>query len=103
MKVAAIRIRWLLRLRRGWGKPELGPNTTGLGQVYWYEIKDTTASYTIQEIRELQDYIVAPLFKAVNGVEEVIGWGGYEKQYSVIVDTKKLQNFRNVILLANQI
>ena len=76
----------------GWGKPTLGPNTTGLGQVFWYEIKDTTGKYSLRELREMQDYIVTPLFKSVSGVEEVIGWGGYEKQYSVIIDTKKLQN-----------
>lgn len=77
----------------GWGKPELGPNTTGLGQVFWYELKDNTSSYNLQELREMQDYIIAPLFKSVSGVEEVIGWGGYEKQYSVVVDMKKLQNY----------
>lgn len=76
----------------GWGKPELGPNTTGLGQVFWYQLHDTTKEYSLSELRELQDYTVAPLFKSVSGVEEVIGWGGYEKQYSVLVDTKKLQN-----------
>ncbi len=76
----------------GWGKPVLGPNTTGLGQVFWYEIKDTTGKYTLREIRQMQDYIVTPLFKSVSGVEEVIGWGGYEKQYNVEIDTKKLQN-----------
>lgn len=76
----------------GWGKPVLGPNTTGLGQVFWYEIKDTTGKYSLREIREMQDYIVTPLLKSVSGVEEVIGWGGYEKQYNVLVDTKKLQN-----------
>ncbi len=77
----------------GWGKPILGPNTTGLGQVFWYEVKDSTGEYTLQEIREMHDYIVSPLFKSVSGVEEVIGWGGYEKQYDVLIDTKKLQNF----------
>jgi len=41
----------------------------------------------------MQKYIVTPLFKSVSGVEEVIGWGGYEKQYNVLVDTKKLQDF----------
>ncbi len=77
---------------QGWGKPTLGPNTTGLGQVFWYEIKDTTGKYTLREVRQMQDYIVTPLFKSVSGVEEVIGWGGYEKQYNVEIDTKKLQN-----------
>jgi len=76
----------------GWGKPVLGPNTTGLGQVFWYEIKDTTGKYSLNEIREAQEYIVAPLFKSVSGVEEVIGWGGDEKQYNVLIDTKRLQN-----------
>ena len=76
----------------GWGKPVLGPNTTGLGQVFWYRLKDTTDSYSLREIREMQEYIVTPLFKSVSGVEEVIGWGGDEKQYNVLIDTKKLQD-----------
>ncbi len=77
---------------QGWGKPVLGPNTTGLGQVFWYQIKDAQDHYSLQEIREMQEYIVTPLFKSVSGVEEVIGWGGDEKQYNVLIDTKKLQN-----------
>ncbi len=76
----------------GWGKPLLGPNTTGLGQVFWYTINDSTARYSLQEIREMQEYIIKPLFKSVSGVEEVVGWGGYEKQYDVLIDTNKLQN-----------
>lgn len=76
----------------GWGKPVLGPNTTGLGQVFWYQIKDSTGKYSLREIREIQDYVVTPLLKSVTGVEEVIGWGGDEKQYNVLIDTKKLQN-----------
>lgn len=78
---------------QGWGKPVLGPNTTGLGQVFWYEVKDTTGTYSLREIKEMQKYIVTPLFKSVSGVEEVIGWGGDDKQYDVLIDTKKLQNF----------
>jgi cobalt-zinc-cadmium resistance protein CzcA len=76
----------------GWGKPELGPNTTGLGQVFWYKLQDTTKKYSLKELREMQDYIVTPLLKSVTGVEEVVGWGGDEKQYNVLVDTKKLQS-----------
>jgi len=81
-----------VNIPNGWGKPIIGPNTTGLGQVYWYEIKDTTDKYSLRELREMQDYIVTPLFKSVSGVEDVISWGGYEKQYNVLIDTKKLQN-----------
>lgn len=77
---------------KGWGKPTLGPNTTGLGQVFWYQIKDSTGKYSLQELRQMQEYIVTPLLKSVSGVEDVIGWGGFEKQYNVLIDTKKLQN-----------
>ncbi len=76
----------------GWGKPVLGPNTTGLGQVYWYQVKDTTGKYSLREIREMQKYIVTPLFKSVAGVEDVISWGGDRKQYDLLIDTKKLQD-----------
>ncbi|WP_373036211.1 efflux RND transporter permease subunit [Sulfurimonas sp.] len=81
-----------VNIPNGWGKPELGPNTTGLGQVFWYRLKDTTGKLSLKELREMQDYIVTPLLKSVSGVEEVIGWGGEEKQYNVLIDTKKLQN-----------
>lgn len=78
---------------KGWGKPTIGPNTTGLGQVFWYQLQDTTSKYSLSELREMHDYIVAPLFKSVSGVEDAIGWGGFKKQYEVVIDTKKLQNF----------
>ena len=78
---------------KGWGEPELGPNTTGLGQVYWYKLHDSTQTYSLTQLREMQDYIVTPLLKSVSGVEEVIGWGGNEKQYNILIDTKRLQNY----------
>ncbi|MCG3656636.1 CusA/CzcA family heavy metal efflux RND transporter [Aliarcobacter butzleri] len=81
-----------INIPEAWGKPTLGPNTTGLGQVFWYQLKDNTNKYSLKELREMQDYLVTPLFKGVKGVEDVIGWGGDEKQYSIIVDSKKLQN-----------
>ncbi|WOE71140.1 CusA/CzcA family heavy metal efflux RND transporter [Hydrogenimonas thermophila] len=76
---------------KGWGKPVMGPNTTGLGQVFWYQIKDNSSKLSLTYLRELQEYVVAPMLKAVNGVEEVIGWGGFEKQYEVVIDPKRLQ------------
>ncbi|MCT7594040.1 efflux RND transporter permease subunit [Aliarcobacter butzleri] len=81
-----------INIPEAWGKPTLGPNTTGLGQVFWYQLKDNTNKYSLKELREMQDYLVTPLFKGVKGVEDVIGWGGDEKQYSIIVDSKELQN-----------
>ena len=81
-----------VEIPEGWGKPTLGPNTTGLGQVFWYEVKDKSKTKSLQEIRELQEFFVKPMFKSVNGVEEVVSWGGYEKQYEVVIDTQKLQS-----------
>ena len=75
----------------GWGKPVMGPNTTGLGQVFWYRLADESGRHTLAQLRELQEYVVAPMLKSVDGVEEVIGWGGFEKQYEVLIDPKRLQ------------
>lgn len=76
---------------QGWGKPTLGPNTTGLGQVFWYEVKSTNHQ-TLSQIGEIQEFFIKPMFKSVSGVEEVISWGGFEKQYEVNIDTQKLQS-----------
>ncbi|BDY13725.1 efflux RND transporter permease subunit [Hydrogenimonas cancrithermarum] len=75
----------------GWGKPAMGPNTTGLGQVFWYQLEDKSGKQSLTQLRELQEYVVAPMLKAVDGVEEVIGWGGFTKQYEVLIDPKRLQ------------
>jgi len=77
---------------KGWGAPVMGPNTTGLGQVLWYALKDEKNAYSPSALREMHEYAVTPLFKSVDGVEEVITWGGFEKHYEVLIDTKKLQN-----------
>lgn len=82
-----------VEIPKGWGKPVLGPNTTGLGQVFWYQVVDKSGRFSLSELRQMQEYIVAPLYKSVAGVEEVTGWGGYEKQYDVVIDTRKLQDF----------
>ena len=77
---------------QGWGTPVMGPNTTGLGQVLWYALKDSNKKHTVSQLRQIQEYVVAPLLKSVDGVEEVISWGGFEKQYEVLIDPKRLQS-----------
>lgn len=77
---------------QGWGTPVMGPNTTGLGQVLWYALKDSNKTHTVSQLRQIQEYVVAPLLKSVDGVEEVISWGGFEKQYEVLIDPKRLQS-----------
>jgi len=76
---------------QGWGTPVMGPNTTGLGQVLWYALKDKDKKYSQSQLRGIHEYAVTPLLKSVDGVEEVISWGGFEKQYEVLIDPKRLQ------------
>jgi len=76
---------------KGWGTPVMGPNTTGLGQVLWYALGDKKNKYTPSQLRQMHEYAVTPLLKSVDGVEEVISWGGFEKQYEVLIDPKRLQ------------
>ncbi len=80
-----------VQIPHGWGKPVMGPNTTGLGQVFWYRLDDVRGTRTLTQLRTLQDYVVAPMLKSVEGVEEVTGWGGYGKRYEVRIDPKRLQ------------
>ena len=62
---------------QGWGVPTMGPNTTGLGQVLWYALEDKDNKYTHSQLRQLHEYAVTPLLKSVDGVEELISWGGF--------------------------
>ncbi|MES2523218.1 MAG: CusA/CzcA family heavy metal efflux RND transporter [Gemmatimonadota bacterium] len=70
----------------GLGTPEMGPISTGLGEVFQYTIdaKDTTG-LDPTELRTLQDWVVAPQLRGVPGVAEVNAFGGFEKQYQVLV------------------
>lgn len=69
-------------------RPELGPVATGLGEVFHYLVTSDTGDITAA--RTAQDWIIKPALRAVPGVAEVNGWGGYEKQYQVEVDPTRL-------------
>ena len=75
------------------GKPEMGPITTGLGEIYQY-ILDTKPGYEDQysamELRTIQDWIVKRQLSGIPGVVEVNSWGGKLKQYEVAIDSEKL-------------
>lgn len=80
------------------GKPELGPTSTGLGEIYQYIIrpKDKTAkqdSSTLMEMRTLQDWIAKRQLLTVPGINEVNSFGGLEKQYQVLIDPQKLLSY----------
>ncbi|MGY5850811.1 CusA/CzcA family heavy metal efflux RND transporter [Salegentibacter sp. F14] len=75
------------------GQPEMGPITTGLGEIYQY-ILDTKPGYEDQysamELRTIQDWIVKRQLSGIPGVVEVNSWGGKLKQYEVALDSEKL-------------
>ncbi len=72
-------------------KPTLGPVATGLGEVFHYLVKSKTRS--LEEVRTLHDWVIAPQLRSVPGVAEVNTWGGKEKQWHVLVDPRRLQSF----------
>src|SRR5258708_2327455 len=71
--------------------PQMGPITTGTGQIYLYEIIGRGKS--IQELRTIQDWIVKLQLRTVSGVADVLSFGGEVKQYHVIVDQQALVNY----------
>ncbi|WP_339613992.1 CusA/CzcA family heavy metal efflux RND transporter [uncultured Winogradskyella sp.] len=81
------------KIPHGFGIPEMGPITTGLGEIYQYvldvepEYKD---DYTAEDLRTIQDWIVKRQLSGIPGVVEVNTWGGFLKQYEVALDTERL-------------
>lgn len=77
----------------GFGTPQMGPITTGLGEIYQYilDVKPGyEAKYTTTELRTIQDWIVRRQLSGIPGVVEVNTWGGHLKQYEVAINTNKL-------------
>ena len=72
---------------------ELGPITTGLGEVFQYTLVSKDGKHDATELRTLQDYVVRPLLRTVPGVADVSSFGGRVKQYQVIVNPDRLTSF----------
>lgn len=78
----------------GFGEPEMGPITTGLGQILFYYVEDSHGSRTPEEMREIQDWIIKFNLQTVPGVTEVLSLGGEVKQFQVQVDPQALLRYR---------
>lgn len=76
--------------------PTLGPDGTGVGHVFWYTLD--AKKMDLGEQRALQDWYVKFALQTVPGVAEVASFGGFEKQYQLVIDPVKLQ-FYNVSLM----
>ncbi len=80
-------------LREGIGKSELGPISTGLGEVFHYTVQSTDPDRSLDELRVIQDWIIKPELSKVPGVAEINSWGGLERQYHVIVSPELLVKY----------
>ncbi len=75
----------------GIGTPEMGPNTSGLGQVYQYILRaEDPARYNTMALRSLNDWVVKLLLMPVAGVTEVLSYGGEVRQYQVQINPDRL-------------
>jgi Cu(I)/Ag(I) efflux system membrane protein CusA/SilA len=76
--------------------PTLGPDGTGVGHIFWYHLD--APKMDLGEQRTLQDWYIKFALQTVPGVAEVASFGGFEKQYQLVVDPVKLQ-FYNISLM----
>lgn len=91
------------QIPKGYGEPELGPISTGLGEIYQFEVKgepmcdagqaDTDACYTLMELRTILDWYVNYQLRSVRGIVEVNSFGGELKTYQVTVDPQRLVSY----------
>ncbi|TDP03327.1 cobalt-zinc-cadmium resistance protein CzcA [Flavobacterium sp. 245] len=75
--------------------PELAPITTGLGEIYQYDVyakKGYENKYSAIELRTIQDWIISPQLQGIRGVADVSTWGGKLKQYEIAVNPNMLNS-----------
>ena len=76
--------------------PTLGPDGTGVGHIYWYHLD--APRMDLAEQRALQDWYIKFALQTVPGVAEIASFGGFEKQYQLVVDPVKMQYY-NISLM----
>lgn len=83
------------QIPQGIGTPELGPISTGLGEIYQYVVRAKPGyekKYNETELRTIQDWIIRRQLLGVKGVAEVSSFGGKLKQFEIAIDPNKLQS-----------
>ncbi|WP_026914530.1 efflux RND transporter permease subunit [Christiangramia portivictoriae] len=79
--------------------PKLGPDATGLGQIFWYTLEgrdkdgNVTGGWDLQELRSIQDYYVKYALSGVSGVSEVASIGGYVQEYQIDVKPELMRQY----------
>lgn len=88
------------KIPEDFGKPELAPITTGLGEVYQYILHTTPeyeSEYSDMDLRSINDWLVIRQLAGTKGVIEVSSWGGHLKEYEVAVNPEKLKSMNLTI------
>ena len=79
------------QIPEGVGTPEMGPNTSGLGQIFKYFLRaEDPARYDAMTLRSLNDWVIKLLLMPVEGVTNVLSFGGDVRQYQVRLDPQRL-------------
>ncbi|MFC5683512.1 CusA/CzcA family heavy metal efflux RND transporter [Flavobacterium sp. MAHUQ-51] len=81
------------KIPEGFGTPEMGPITTGLGEIYQYtlEVKpEFKSNYSITDLRTIQDWVIKRQLSGIKGVVEINTWGGFLKQYEIAISPSRL-------------
>jgi len=79
--------------------PALGPDATGLGQIYWYTLEgrdkegNVTGGWDLHELRSIQDYYVKYALSGASGVSEVASIGGYVQEYQIDVNPELMRQY----------
>jgi cobalt-zinc-cadmium resistance protein CzcA len=84
------------QIPKGIAKIDLGPVTTGLGEIYQYSVRPKKGfenKYSVMDLRTIQDWIVRRQLLGVKGVADVSSFGGKLKQYEISIDPNKLNEF----------
>lgn len=81
------------QIPEGFGEPQMGPISTGMGLILFYYLEDSSGQYSLTELRTIQDWLIKYQLQTVPGVTEVLGIGGWEKQYHVLLDPNALLRF----------
>ncbi len=81
------------QIPEGFGEPSMGPISTGMGLILFYYLEDETGTYSLEELRSIQDWLVKFNLQTVPGVTEVLGIGGYEKQFQININPEGLLRY----------
>ncbi len=81
-------------------QPSLGPDATGLGQIFWYTLEgrdkdgNVTGGWDLHELRSIQDYYVKYALSSASGVSEVASIGGFVQEYQVDINPDILKEYK---------